>query len=343
MLNTVRIIEDPPITSYPIIANMMSILWAYKDKTIPWISDRLIQLLWRGRIANITSLRGTFYDNELGYNKPLFLSCPFLYCSRYDRMIFHNQNYKFSDYVKKSINEGYYLHLCLDQFYMSQTPSYRFKHFIHPTFIYGYNEEQNLVYIRDFFQGKYQDLTASFSEIDESYSNLPYASTSDFEMMVSAMKYRDVNYQINLNKIKRDYTDYLNAADSRGVYSEDPVYRELEKDTVYGIRYYEVLNYMCLIKGIDIRAAHVLVDHKTIQEIRLNYLADNGYITNQEELLSLGKSLTQKATILRNMSLKIAMHGYANLAEISRLKDLSLQTKEEDTYFVKSFLDNLKC
>lgn len=335
--------EKPPITSYPIIANMMSILWAHEEKTMPWIADRFIQLMWRGYFGNVSALRGTFYDNEVGYNKPIFLSCPFLYCSRYDRMIFHHHGMNLSDHVKKCVNDGYYLHLCLDHFYLAQTPSYRIKHRIHPTFIYGYDDASREVYMRDFVQGKYQDIKTSYDELDESYSNLPYSSTLDFEMMISAMKYRDTYYKVNINKIKRDYTDYLKLVDSRGIYREDPVYRQIDKDTVYGLRYYDVLNYMCVVKENDIRAAHVLVDHKVIQEKRIAYLSDNGLITNQEELIDLSQNLTKTATILRNMTIKIAMHKYEDIDEIIRLKNLCAQAKEEDEYFVKTLLDSLKC
>ena len=40
----------PPITSFPLIANMLSILWLDKNKTLPWICDRFIQLVARNDI-----------------------------------------------------------------------------------------------------------------------------------------------------------------------------------------------------------------------------------------------------------------------------------------------------
>lgn len=40
-------IEEPPITSFPEIANTLSVLWRHKENVIPWLSDRFIQLVIR--------------------------------------------------------------------------------------------------------------------------------------------------------------------------------------------------------------------------------------------------------------------------------------------------------
>ena len=53
-------VEQPPITSFPTIANTLSILWGHKEKVLPWLSDRLIQLVVR---PNYDLVNTDFYDH----------------------------------------------------------------------------------------------------------------------------------------------------------------------------------------------------------------------------------------------------------------------------------------
>lgn len=92
--------EYPPITSYPLIANMLSVLWAYKKDTINWISDRFIQLVGHKQKITGQSGIGTFYEYETSYNRPMFLSCPYLYVSRIDRTILNHCKFSFLTFVK---------------------------------------------------------------------------------------------------------------------------------------------------------------------------------------------------------------------------------------------------
>ena len=51
---------DPPITTYPSIANILSLLWDRKDNIMPWFVDHFIQLVVR---PNHEDTFGDFYDH----------------------------------------------------------------------------------------------------------------------------------------------------------------------------------------------------------------------------------------------------------------------------------------
>lgn len=59
MKNTINL-ADPPITTYPSIANVLSLLWREPDAIMPWLSGHFIQLIVRSSHEHIY---GDFYDH----------------------------------------------------------------------------------------------------------------------------------------------------------------------------------------------------------------------------------------------------------------------------------------
>ena len=327
----------PPITSYPLIANMMSVLWTYKEQTMPWIVDRFIQLVGRKDILPQKSAIGTFYEYESSYNRPMFLSCPYLYSSRFDRTVLSNNIESFTCFAKSCIEEGYYLHACLDHYYFTDSPVFQRERYIHPTFIYGFDDEVSKFNIRDFFKDKYREGIAFYSELDFSYKNVDYQVKHEYLSYISIFKYRSVHYEVNIDKIRNDYGESLNGCDTRNVYREDYIYRTSELS--YGIKYYDFLSDILASNNIDLRAFHVLVDHKTIQRIRIQYLNEKGYIKNSNKVFEAHEQLEKNCLLLRNMAIKAILTKNPNI--VSRGQALCRTMKEEEKSFVLSFLDNL--
>lgn len=329
-------LEYPPITSYPLIANMMSVLWSYKQDTLPWISDRFIQLLYREEVPPFSATNGVFYEYELSYNRPMFLSCPFLYVSRFDRLIFSECNSCFLDFLKRSINDGYYLHLGLNHQHLSCSPSYN-RYFVHPTFIYGYNEPNNEIFIRDFFKNTYCDEIANYDEVNAAFYDIDYGTNAEYLNYISMFKYRSIEYSHNIDKVVLDYTDYLNSVDSRNVFNEDYIYKKAKK--YYGLSYYDALSDSFNNRTVDIRSFHVLIDHKTMQKIRIEYLNSVGSLKNVDKLLQLNEELTSMAKVLQNLALKflITKKNEVILNGIAFCKKM----KERDTFFVNLFIESI--
>lgn len=145
----------PPITSYPLIANMMSAIWSYKENVLPWVCDRFINLVGRKSSNSKYTLLGTFYEYELSNNLPMFVACPFLEQSRIQRTLLNYKNQKLTDFIKYCIENDFFVHVCLDRFYISNSPDFNVRHFYHPTFIYGYDETLGVVKTRDFYDSGY--------------------------------------------------------------------------------------------------------------------------------------------------------------------------------------------
>lgn len=327
----------PPITSYPLIANMMSVLWTYKENTLPWISDRFIQLIGRkDTIPNVSTV-GTFYEYETNYNRPMFLSCPYLYSSRIDRSVLTQNITSFTEFTKKCIDDDYYLHACLDHYYFSDSPIHKKEQYVHPTFIYGYDDTNDQVRIRDFFKEKYREGMASYTELDQAYENVEHQFKFEYLNYISIFKYRPVYYKINISKIIYDYEDYINSRDSRNVYREDYIYKTSE--LAYGLEYYDFLSNILSSKAIDLRAFHVLVDHKTVQKIRIHYLESINCIKNIDRVIEAHDTLEKNCVLLRNVAIKAILTK--NLEVISKGQQLCQAIKEIDKNFVMLLLASI--
>lgn len=330
-------ISNPIITSYPLIANMLSVLGLHQENTSPWLYDRFIQLIGRKTARSKFPLPGNFYDYEIGYNLPMFISCPFLKISRFEYFFIDKNGIDFSEFIIQCIDEGYYLHLCLDQFFISDSINYKKRHFNHPTFLYGYNKDSKEIFIKDFYEVGYKNYTIGFEEIDNAYKNvLNNDNLRDFQTIVSTIKYKDYEHKFNINKVIRDYNDYLTGEDGSRVYKNDAMYGEMGFS--FGIKYYDVLDYKIKESIYDIRPFHVLFDHKVLQESRIKYMLNNNYLQNNTEILKYATELKENALLLRNLILK---EKIVTSNDKSKLLQLCSNIKYNDTEFVQLLLKNI--
>lgn len=320
-------VEYPPITSFPYIANSLSILWVKKDKVLPWICDRYIQLVIR---PHHSLTRSDFYENADTDNFVLPGNyCPFLGWLRNNQTT-ANFN-QFTDYIEYQIKQGYYLDACLDSYYLSCTNYFKKKHFIHQTFIYGFDDEKRQVYISDFYDGKYVRKIVSYDEINKSIKGIDY--------FINLYKYEEFDYKINLELLKVSTNDYINGRDSLNKYKYS--YQSYNKDILYGMNFYNyILDVFINEKIIDIRPFHILYDHKKIMNIRLEYLKKLGIIDKDkiDNIFNLNNLLIEQSLLLRNMVLKYNINHNKSIKDEIYKKCLSV--KESD---YELFDELLKC
>lgn len=320
-------IEEPPITSFPVIANILSILWGSKEKVIPWLSDRFIQLVIR---PNFDPTIADFYDHaDLDNFISLIYGCPFLGWMRNNRI---TANFtKFTDYIIYQINQGYYLEPCLDNYYFKFTNHYQKKHHIHPTLIYGYDNDNEQVYIADFFDGKrYTREVVSYEEINKSIENVDY--------FINLYKLQDAQYKFNPELMNTYLYDYMNSKDSLHKFGFSCP--EYNKNVLFGLDYYDfVISNICNIyKSIDIRPFHILFDHKRLMKIRLEFLYSQKIYDNYKikDLILKNDELIYKSNILRNLAIKYNIRNDIETMQI--IKDKCNKLKSLDYALVSDIL-----
>lgn len=319
--------EVPPITSYPAIANILSLLWTRKENVIPWFSDHFIQLMIRP--YNEYS-KADFYDHADvdNYYSTLF-GCPGLDWMR-NNVVTAGFD-RFSKYVEYQIKQGFCLEPCLDRYYFEFSKSYQKEHFIHSTFVYGFDDIKQQIYIADFFEGgKYEKRIISYSEIDESIRGN--------NGIINLYRCADDEYTFNYNMMKLYLNDYINSRDSLHKFEFSSSKRN--QNALFGIAYYDYIvdNECSAIDFIDVRPFHILTDHKKMMKIRLDYLSKIN-ILNEEaahELSLENDKLLNETNILKNLVIKYNITKKNKILE--NIKNKCLDLKEADYIFVNDLL-----
>ena len=319
-------IAMPPITSFPFIADLLSILWAHQSLTAPWIFDRYIQL--QVETYNEPPILD-FYDGGVRENDllPAYF-CPFIEWRRIDRERNYPPIESFVDYVRYQIDQDVYVDTPLDLYYLSCSRSYAKLHFIHETFIYGYNDKLKTVNVADFYdKGKFSFKSVSYDELENSGGNL-----TNF---INLYSFRNFNYKFDLGIAKTFIEDFLHSRDSFAKYNIS--YEKRNKNVVFGLGVFDCLiDIFNMEPIINFQAYHVIYDHMCIMKSRIDYMYSLGHIAEQMyfELSRNIDTLIRSALLLRNMVLKYNYsHEISLVARIN--KKCEMLRNEEKQFFTK--------
>ena len=343
----------PPITSYPLIANIFSILWANKNDSLPWFADHYIQLhaTWHKRWHNDRVTWFNFYDADFLNKIHPADYCPYLLTQSIDKTSFDKNKFCFIDFIESQINNGYYVVTHLNQFYLSSSRHHENKDYMHPTFIYGYDYNNKTVFVSDFYDnGKYVSKTVAYDEINQSYNFDHLSSNAPMEHYgITLYKYTPSRYQTNTTLLKQTLTDYVQGIDStrRYFYSSQFQFANSKvDDSFYGINCYDMLNAHIDFNQnnettLDIRPFHLLCDHKNSMKIRIEYLSFISVIANSEkvELLLLCENLIQQTVLFRNLALKCMIKNDKNI--LGTLHENCYALKKLDREFMMALLQVL--
>ena len=162
-----NITYKPVIKSYPEYAHLFSILGnPEKDKDFSkWFSWNFIQLR---------------YDTSADVDEALFFEkdveeCTIYRCSLLEKLIFEKKMFKteleFREMVSCYLNEGYYIIVILDHYYIPFDKSHYHKfHQNHECLICGIDTEKQIYLIQDFFNGTYSACEINQTDIWEAYT-----------------------------------------------------------------------------------------------------------------------------------------------------------------------------
>ncbi len=331
-MRKVLLMTQPPVTTYPEIANILSLLWDRKERIIPWFSDHFVQLVVR---PDNPYTYGDYYDHAdldnyfsiiygmsgLGWMRNNIETMP---CER------------FTDYAEFAINNGYGLQACLDRYYISFTENYLKDHIYHATFIYGYDNEKREMYAADFWNGgRYEHITISYDEINASMNN---------DGIINMFKSYDAEYEIDLKLMKRYFEDYYYSRDSFGLYAASN--KDYNRTAIFGLAYYDyVLSLAEKSKAedyLDIRLFHLLYDHKVLMQIRMDYLKSLALFDDvkMEELIKETNEILDLTLKLRNKVIKFNYNHSAKTLE--NINSMLNELKKADTDFTAEVLAILK-
>lgn len=313
-------VAEPIINTFTSYGALFSIL---PESAAPWLMNNFIQLnyvyIWK---------MVTFDSHRM-----LLSNCPSIDYYEVPRSILLSNHQEFKDIIMKAIDRGEYLFFYVDRYYLSITEMYMREHYQHEIFLYGYDLDNNLVYVGDnFMQGKFSFQQCSLNELIRGYMDIeikyPFMSSIRFLTV-----HENEECKLNIKQIIHGLDSYINSKEIFDI--------KVQLDMLYGISIYDLFLKRIRDADLDIRFFHLLYEHKVLMEMRVGYLLKHKYLIDEKSFVKRAKNLKEKALIMRNMVLKYYISKSKKLLEIIYNKLLNM--KKEDYLFcveLKKALEN---
>lgn len=268
-------ISPPPIANFFHVDIPLSIIYG-DTETHPWIFSNYLQLY---SIRNIDKSNPCFVDFHHSINGAFrFLelsSCPWILFERISRKDVVSKWFNVINFIKEKINENKYIGITVDA---RKIHNYDNQH-MHNLFIYGYNDEKNVLYTADHYRkGIFEFEEVSYDEFADS---VLYPYEQDLEWgnlegvcIFSKVKREHKNiYKLDMRKVIHDMKSYL--------LIEGYAYKN-DEYFIYGIECYDnLIKYYLLVSqgGLvcDVKGISIEICHKTMMILRLEFFEKNGY------------------------------------------------------------------
>jgi hypothetical protein len=207
------------------------------------------------------------------------------------------------EFVKSRLDDGFYVHHQLDEFYLREKPAYNKQHYLHPSLIYGYSDEVHEFYAIGFIGAAFKAYIIKFEELAMSAAEYDFSEQS----VDSNSHKRRNSYCYKLKPVSQIYRfDMLSFQENLKKYLLSP---EID-GWVYGLGGYGlVLNNLlepykpnCYLKY---NTTHLLCEHKKIFLLAFEYICSTSFVLNKfSGLICEYKEVVRKFESIRLMHME---------------------------------------
>ena len=333
--------QEPAITAYPRYANVLAIIQQFNDGEL-WLLNHCMQLQ-----INRGSYEAMNLDFCVGDMLNTVYRCPFLSVEALDieEFIGNNNEGELIEKVIHYINQGKYIYLPVDWFFISAYQMYGKQHAAHDMLIFGYNQENQKLSVADFFgHFKYQRAKCSYKEFlsaSKDVSKLP--CILDKVLLLRPCR-RDV--VIDLDNVQMLLRDYMEAKNSNRHFLPVCRYTDFLNDDIFefGVNVYEkLIGYLEHIAAtkikVQIRSYDILYEHKLVLLRLSTYMRDKGYLKNDADIVGKLDWLKRQCLKIRNALLKYNLTGREEAVE--RCVRLLNEVREKEIETLQQWLENI--
>lgn len=290
-------IGQPIIRSYPVHLCHLSIISHNRDFE-PWFFSNYIQISCPPEFPYDRTKIINFFDYD--YYNPFYASSPFASELRTERLKIPGKI--ISDFLE-ALENNIYLHIYVDDFYIPFRSAYKIKNRPHELFIYGYDMSNKIFHVLGYDKnGKPQKMTLTFEVVEQAYVGGNFILENGYKNcewmhLDYQLSYTSTQYNLNLKRIINSLKSYLDSTEFN-----------LMPGTVTGLNVYKLLkeyynNYINNRTTFDVRAFHVLWEHKNVMYQRVRYLEEKMPF-NMNTLTTRLFKLQNDYLILRNSLIK---------------------------------------
>lgn len=285
--------EKAVLTTWPEDCFLFSILSNVKYG-YNWIADSNIQIvLTHDTINYYPSRKQHFFQNE-------FDNIPFINKYSIDRRLLYSFENDFGKIIKKAVDEGFYISGLFNRRVLTENIVSNLNHVC---YIYGYDEEENVVYMNDnFFNGINSYEKISFDRVKKAFEvALSEKVTLLGNKVVNFYRLNtDMEYQLNKDKIKKGMLDYL--------YGTCDGENKNNEYTFFGLKAYKKLS--GIIENtynnyIDLRNLSFLRDVAKVNGIRLDTMINSElFKIDNPDLFRYIDAQIKAARVMTNLGIK---------------------------------------
>lgn len=280
--------KNPVIRTYQHLAYSFSILGTNQD-SCNWLCNQYTQLINDGKNDM------TFYLDFL--NRQDALECGRISCETIKKF-----KIDIVELIRDEIKEGWYVYICIDEFYIPERDVYQKEHFLHDCLVYGFDDSKKEFYIIGYNDKRmYRESKASYTQIRNSEPQY---------WICSLRKSEQYKFLLDINKIQIDFKRYLNLMPEIIIGDFD------FKSAVFGqetnILLIKHIENMCLNRDmIDIRYIYLFYEHKKCMLIRMKQLQELIEFNNFNIIEY--QKIVKKAERLVLMALKYNIKSISNI------------------------------
>jgi len=357
-------LAEPPITTFPSYAATLGILSNYEE-TYDWFYSHYIQLCtvdivnrYDGKGLQTPYMICFFADTDpRRFMSPVcdnyFLRrdiCPYLDIFEIPHELITSMGKSFVSIIKHCIDLNMYLFGLLNVSHIKQYG--RRGGICHEVFIYGYDDDEEVVYFADFPISdtyKYTYSKCSYQEIENAFAHMFFMYSP--VRSIAAIRYTNaLPYAFDFSYVQNSIRDYIEPDNSKAKAFNDYVMSYFSTfnfvtETYLGVNVYDYFsNYIDfeLANGKDFLFAtelfHGLYDHKEMMLKRIEHFMSKGYLASEKALLlDEYTKVRDNALIIRNTVLKF---NASKKADVLRKADLVLKaTKNLEIRLLKEIFD----
>ena len=305
----------PRITCALHHAYPLSIL-AISDDYLPWFYSHYIQMEYETEEKQ----RFNFYR----YPKYHLSVSPWLQTQIVHHNVIRKAYKKPVDFVIDAIDDGLYVQMDVDEFYIPHKELYHNHHYTRELLIYGYDtHNQTLTTIGFDAKGNYTSSEVPFSDFEQAHINS--ISRNEQDCRVRMFKYLDhAYYEFDLEIMLEQLQDYLYAVNT------SQRFRSFArvKNYAYGLATYRVIQkYLSFAaknaSDINRLIFHTLWEHKKCMQERLNFLEQHGFLSPSFALSMAYEGIKKETEKLRAMSFKYVLTKDAEIpGRMTKLIDI---------------------
>lgn len=335
------VINSTPLTGYMEDAYSLTAAVA-KECSYEWIYSNYIQLVFQDperfdnqpvKFFKVSWKSGLIWDAD----------CPLLICDTISRELMMENKIDIINFICNAIDKDQYVKVYLDEFYLPYRSSYQWRHLIHESLFFGYDNEKKqlygLAYITDANGYGFKEFSVDMNNVKQAFERVPIMDSVQKNRIMCMSCNWEKFYEFDLQEVKETIYEYLHS------FHTDLKFVSINNANsyyVFGLEIYEkIINYYMTEEcERTVIPLHIIYEHKRLMYDRLKYMMENEYITKDEVLLNQYLKIVKEAYLCKFLYIKWSIKN--NVTGNGKFKDKITNLKNQDELLMKQIYQKIE-